>query len=504
MITRIAIASVVCVTLAAGQLKIDTLTPIKHLVVLFQENVSFDHYFATYPHALNPDGEPAFQERTDGLFPTAGVNGLGAGLLTNNPNAEAPFRLSRAQAVTCSQSHDYTREQRAFHSGLMDKFVEFTGVSGAACDQGLGRKIVMGYYDGNTVTALWNYAQNFAMSDNYFASTFGPSTPGALNLVAGNTHAATLVRDVGNGSAQVVAGSVVADVRPAFDDCVATNLTTVSMSGKNVGDLLNAAGVTWGWFQGGFRPTSRNADGTAVCGASHANVAGATITDYVPHHQPFQYWASTANPHHLPPTSVLAIGQTDRANHQYDVQDFWDAVNGGTMPAVSIIKAPAYQDGHASNSDPLDEQTFVVNFINSLQDLPEWESTAVIVTYDDSDGWYDHAMPPIVNPSATDADALTGTSACGTPADGAFQGRCGYGPRLPLLLVSRWAKVNYVDHAVSDQSSVLRFIEDNWTLGRIGDQSFDDRAGSLMGLFNFRNNYIHAENLYLDPDTGAQ
>ncbi len=138
-----------------------------------------------------------------------------------------------------------------------------------------------------------------------------------------------------------------------------------------------------------------------------------------------------------------------------------------------------------------------------LQDLPEWETTAVVITYDDSDGWYDHAMPPIVNPSATSADALTGPNACGVPAEGAYQGRCGYGPRLPLLVISRWAKVNYVDHTVTDQSSVLRFIEDNWKLGRIGDQSFDERAGSIMGLFNFRNNYIHAERLYLDPSTGT-
>jgi len=202
--------------------------------------------------------------------------------MTNNRNTEQPFRLTRAQAVTCSQSHDYTREQRAFNSGLMDKFVEFTSVSTATCDQGLGRKLVMGYYDGNTVTAMWNYAQHFAMSDNYFASTFGPSTPGALNLIAGQTHGATIVRNTGNASTQVVAGSVIADVRAAFDDCVPANQSTVSMSGKNVGDLLNEKGITWGWFQGGFKPTSRMADGTAVCGATHSNIAGTSSSDYVP------------------------------------------------------------------------------------------------------------------------------------------------------------------------------------------------------------------------------
>src|SRR5262249_28108962 len=84
--------------------------------------------------------------------------------------------------------------------------------------------------------------------------------------------------------------------------------------------------------------------------------------------------------------------------------------------------------------------------------------------YDDSDGWYDHQMGPIVNQSKTPDDALLGPGNCGTPADGAFNGRCGYGPRQPFLVVSPWAKQNFVDHTLTDQSSVLRFIEDNWTL----------------------------------------
>jgi phospholipase C len=276
------------------------------------------------------------------------------------------------------------------------------------------------------------------------------------------------------------------------------------MAGKNVGDLLNEKGITWGWFQGGFKPTSRLPDGTAVCGASHANIAGTVAADYVPHHQPFQYWASTSNPHHLPPTSVDKIGQTDQANHQYDIEDFWSAARNGNLPAVSFLKAPAFQDGHASNSDPLDEQQFVVSTINGLQDLPNWGEIAVIITYDDSDGWYDHVMPPIVSASATTADALTGTNACGVPKEGEYQGRCGFGPRLPLLVVSRWAKSNYVDHTVMDQSSVLRFIEDNWELGRIGDQSFDERAGSIMGMFDFRPGADRARKLYLDPATGLR
>jgi phospholipase C len=194
------------------------------------------------------------------------------------------------------------------------------------------------------------------------------------------------------------------------------------------------------------------------------------------------------------------IGKTDPANHQYDLQDFWTAVNGGNMPAVSYLKAAAYQDGHAGYSDPLDEQTFLVNTINQLQKSAEWQSTAVIIAYDDSDGWYDHVMPPTVSTSESAADALTGSGACGTPKSGAYQARCGYGPRLPLLVISPYAKKNFVDHTLTDQSSILRFIEDNWSLGQIGDQSLDARAGSLNSMFDFSN--ASSQTLDLNPSTG--
>jgi len=165
-----------------------TATPIKHVVVIYQENVSFDHYFATYPHAENTSGEPQFKARPG----TPSVNGLSGPLLTQNPNSVAPFRFPRSHAATCDQDHEYKAEQEAYNKGLIDRAVQMTGTgsrpnSGTTpCSPG----DVMGYFDGNTVTAMWNYAQHFAMSDNHFATTFGPSTPGAINLVAGQTHGA--------------------------------------------------------------------------------------------------------------------------------------------------------------------------------------------------------------------------------------------------------------------------------------------------------------------------
>jgi phospholipase C len=193
--------------------KLTTATPIEHVVVIFQENVSFDHYFATYPRATNPTGEPAFHAAPH----TPTVNGLSPALLNNNPNAANPMRLDRSEPLTCDQNHDYTAEQKAFDGGKMDKFVENTQT--ASCSPpDIGKPgLVMDYYDGNTVTALWNYAQHFAMSDNSYNTVFGPSTPGALNLVSGQTHGAT-PDAVGN---EVVGGTVIGDPDPTYDDCSA-------------------------------------------------------------------------------------------------------------------------------------------------------------------------------------------------------------------------------------------------------------------------------------------
>jgi len=471
-----------------------TTTPIKHLVVIFQENVSFDHYFGTYPNARNLTGEPKFTPAPN----TPTVNGLTGGLLTANPNKVNPFRFDRTQAATCDQNHDYTPEQQAFDFGLMDKFPTFTGVGGPGCpDYGRGTNLVMGYYDGNTVTAMWNYAKNFALNDNFFGSSFGPSTPGHINLISGQTNGASPP----NLSGDTIQGTIIGDPDPAGDACSGSTVISL-VTGKNVGNLLNANSVTWGYFQGGFDLTITNPDGSTGCARTHTStVTGMTKNDYVPHHEPFQYYRSTANPSHARPSSVAAIGSTDAANHQYDIHDFFDALAAGNFPAVSFLKAPGYEDGHPGYSDPLDEQTFVVDTINTIESNPAWAtSTAIIVTWDDSDGWYDHQMGPILSQSNTTADALTGAGHCGTAPAHAKQGRCGYGPRIPILVISPYAKANFVDHTVTDFTSILSFIEANWSLGSIGGGSLDTIAGPLQNMFNFTR--ARSIRVCLSPSTG--
>jgi phospholipase C len=551
-----------------------TTTKIKHVVVIFNENNSFDHYFGTYPQAQNNPGEPVFTFAPGtpvpnnliqplnvqaGFTPISGVN-----LLTNNPtvgntvngtSAINPVRLAPLYAETASQNHSYGPEQQASDHGVMDLFPKYTGTAdstyktfGSISDAGvttLGSThfptdagepgvtttagLVMAYYDGNTMQTYWNWAQQYALSDNMWTTNFGPSSPGAINVVSGATTGligpptslggpsfslgSNYVPD-GNGGY-----SVIGDFDPAGDACEGVNGTDSqgTLAGENIGMLLNGAqnGITWGWFQGGFNLNTVNSNGSTGCtrySTETVSIAPAASYDYIPHHNPFNMYPATQNLSHARPTSTASIGYTnvpggggaDPANHEYDTQDFFATLSAGNLPAVSYLKPPAYQNGHPGNSDPVDEQAFAASVVAALQNAQEWSSTLVIITYDDSDGWYDHQGPPIVNESTTTADFLNGTSLCnsgvqqtadggaattminGVAADGgvslSVNGRCGYGTRVPMMIVSPFAKKNYVDHTLIDQSSVVKFIEDNWLGGARIPGSFDAVAGSIQNM----------------------
>jgi phospholipase C len=514
-----------------------TATPIKHLVVIYQENVSFDHYFATYPHANNPAGEPAFSPRPRAIAFGGDVTETAVDNLSNNhlilvnpnntntangANAAAPYRLDRTQAATADQNHGYTAEEEAYDNGKMDLFPKFTGAASAGGVGAFGTKgQVMGYYDGNTVTAMWNYAQYYAMSDNAYTDTYGPSTPGALAAVSGQTNGA--VKVLGSSSADLSDGqggfTQIGDVDPANDVCSSTS-TTVSMTGQNIGDLLNAAHITWGGFMGGFDLVDfTGVNNTTGCqrASDSVGVTGTSTADYIPHHNWFQYYASTANPTHARPArlgdigfSFQTSGAADPANHEYDLNDFTTALRQGVMPAVAYIKMPAIEDGHAGYSDPLDEQIGVVTLINQIMRSPEWKSTAIIISYDDSDGWYDHAFVSPTTSSSSSADALNGANTCGsgTEPNGLngtpVAGRCGPGTRIPFMVISPFSRQDFVSHTLINQASIVKFIEDNWLNGeRIGGGSFDANAGSIMDMFDFSTGHATAPHAILDPTAGT-
>jgi phospholipase C len=175
---------------------------------------------------------------------------------------------------------------------------------------------------------------------------------------------------------------------------------------------------------------------------------------------------------------------------------------------VSYLKAPDYQDGHAGYSDPTDEQNWLVSTVNHLESLRTWKSTAIVITYDDSDGWYDHVLGPVITSSQTPLDTLTAAGQCGASAaqvpvnsqGQSEQGRCGLGARMPFLLVSPWARSNYVSSTLLDQASVVKFIEDNWHLPAMGNGASDAAAGSINLMFNFSGDPQRP--VFLSPKSG--
>ena len=505
--------------------------------------------------------------------------------------------------LTCDQDHDYSDEQQAFDGGKMDRFVQSVGTGSGSTPFGTpcNANTVMDYYDGNTVTALWNYAQHYAMSDNSYGTTFGPSAPGAINLVSGDTGDVDTTHEANSPSISTSTSpdadltedgqggySLTSDAQPYWDDC--STRDAVAMSGTNIGDELNSAGLSWGWFEGGFRPTTPYSAALAATGhtgqststfipdefknagfqssvphSSNQGLCDAVTPvgkalggtgqygykdDYIPHHEPFQFYASTANPHHLTiPTEasgqdtlaglatigrdtqsyVSGVPQFNTPNHNYDMSDFDQLVGAinshqlppSALPAVSFLKAPGYEDGHAGYSDPADEQQFIVHTVNEIMQSPDWRHTAIIVNYDDSDGWYDHVYSGVTNPSLSPADNLTNTTLSGATSGqcgskpqagaplGGEQGRCGLGPRLPMMVISPFARRNAVDHNLSDQASIINLIEYNWRLPGIPG-SYDQALSSidrsehipfdLAGMFDFDSPPNRA--LTLGPSTG--
>jgi phospholipase C len=560
---------------SANNLK--TATPIKHLVVIFNENRSFDHYFGHYPVAANVAGEPAFTAAKGTPIPNNFLSN--PELLSQNPNlnlannsggpntgATNPFRIDRAQFNTAGQNHSYAPEQQAFDNGAADLFPKFTGSASSGTSFGLTSSAFgtrgqnMGYFDGNTVTALWNYAQNYAMSDNHWSDTFGPSTPGLLEMFAGNNNGIvpsltpTATKASGNALPDGTTGftngfSLIGDIDPAMDVCspqspvffalsglTSGGGTTVASTAPSIGGALKAAGIPFGSFVGGFDLATVNANLSTGCSNVTANpTTGAPVftpgnggrstvspntqetqADYVQHHIWFQYFAATANPNHVRPASTAEIGHDGLANHAYDLNDMIGLLKAGTsLPAVSFVKMASFQDEHPGNSNALDAQAGIVNLVNLIQESADWKNTAVIIAYDDSDGWYDHAVIQPTTRASFNAtsDQYNGPGLCGIEgAAGTSQpvgvnglpvnGRCGPGMRQPFLVISPWAKKNFIDHTFITQASIPQFIEDNWLNGvRLGQGSYDAQTGSIMTMFNF--DQIFGTKVILDPTMGT-
>jgi len=454
-----------------------THSPIKHTIILYQENISFDHYFGTYGNGSN--GIPAGST----LSYTNGISTWGP---------YSPTQLSGlTQSRTCDVDHSYTDMIRMVDHGAMDEFLSAfsppaqgndktvtnpSSSSSSTCPRfetltppGTGATaLANAYYTGTAgdpnapLQNYWSLASQYTLADNFFQGVYGPSTPGAQWLVAATNNTP-------------------GDPNPIGDICNDYPASISPQDIPNLGAEASAAGTSWAWFQGGF----------GTCTPTNVN-------GYSPHHDPFQYFNSTADLNHawaFDPN--MSYPQANR--HQRDLS-LLDAALAGqpvagqsvvpTLPAISWVKAPQFEDGHPGYSGPALEDAYVGDLVSRLKASPYWKDTALVIAFDETGGWWDHVAPPELTGSfapwvgGQPNLSLTGCQYPGIP--GAKCGEAGLGPRLPVLVISRFAKPGFIDHDLLDTASLDRWVEWNHrlpALGVWGDR--DVNAGNLANAFIF-------------------
>jgi phospholipase C len=428
--------------------------PINHIIIIYQENRSFDNLFGKFPGAngLDQPGAQVPQVDKNGVIyqtlpqpynapdEQPGPAGPDQRFPTDLPNA--PFLVDQygpANRLTPDLVHRFYQHQLQINGGRMDRFVAWTDAGG----------LPMGYYDTKRL-ASYPYAQSYTLADNFFAAAFGGSMLNHFWLICACTPVWPDAPD----------DSVVKVAHPEFD--VAGNLTGLSSDGEitpdgyavntiqpfyhpyeadtaekdrmppqtlpTIGDRLSDAGVSWAWYAGGWNDA----------------LAGNPDSTFQFHHQPFVYFQRYAD------------DTPEKEEHLKDEDDFLASLDNGTLPAVSFIKPIGENNEHPGYSTVSAGEQHTADLIERVRNSREWGNSAIILTYDEFGGWYDHVPPPVVD-------------------------RWGPGSRVPMLIISPYARKGYVDHTLYDTTSILKFIEWRYGLQPLSDR--DAAANNLVAAF---------------------
>ena len=443
------LATPVAVPGSGGEIGRPEMVPIDHLVVIFLENRPFDHLYGLFPGAngLSSPGAP---------IPQTDANGVPYGTLPPIVNSWAnppavdkrfpsdlpnePFLIEDYVPlgdIDPSPTHRFYQHQLQVNGGRMDRYVVWSDTGG----------LPLGHFNTEKLP-LYPYAREHTLCDNYFTSAWGGSMLNHIWLIAAMTPpwpgAATdqIAQPIFDSGEALIGlqrdgnvtpdGYCVNDVQPFYAPFQANTPVEERMPPQlapTIGDRLSDAGVSWAWYAGGWDDA----------------VAGKPAATFQFHHQPFSYF------------SRYGEGMPGR-QHLLDETRFLSGLTEGTLPAVSFIKPLGIFDEHAGYSAVEAAESHAVELIEAVKASQFWERSAIVVTYDDFGGWYDHVAPP--------------------PID-----RWGPGGRVPAIIVSPWARKAHVDSTPYDHTSILKFIEWRWSLAPLATR--DALAWSLLPAFDF-------------------
>ncbi|MEP6491139.1 MAG: alkaline phosphatase family protein [bacterium] len=412
------------------------ISKINHVVVIYLENHSFDNLYGEFAGAegLAAASGAAKQISANGsvyaTLPQVNASPVPTTL------ANAPFNIDQyvpATVATRDLVHRYYQEQQQIDGGKMDKFAQVSDALGLS----------MGYYH-TAGLPLATEAANYTLADHFYHSAFGGSFLNHIFFIAAAAPAfpnapANIVATVDASGNLVTDGAVTPDgfavntsysVNAPHPSTAAANTLVPNQTMPTIGDRLNDASVSWAWYSGGWN--------NALAG--HADPL------FQFHHQPFIYFAKYAD------------GTPAKAQHLKDEADFMAAAAAGTLPAVSFVKPLGANNEHPGYTDLMTGEQHTMQLINAVRNGPNWKDAAIIITYDEHGGFWDHVAPPKID-------------------------KWGPGARVPGIIISPYAKKHFVDHSQYETVSILSFIEARWHLTPLGTR--DAAAANLTAAFDF-------------------
>jgi phospholipase C len=414
--------------------------PIDHIIVLYMENRSFDHLFGTYPGADGIANYRGRQENGSGVPYAALPAPLGR---DGKPDPRFPADLPNAPFpmlkyvgpfdMTNNPVHRFYHMQRQYQAGAdgapMSRWVA-EGTSGGAS---------MGYYDRSASPVQWRLADEFVLLDRYFQSVHGGSFANHFFLItaavardpdASAEHRAQLSADgrvIKDGDI-TPDGYVVNNMDPPYPPQRVRNVTRTPQTLPTIGDRLDAAGVSWRWYATGW-----------------GSGADAVKNGLIPHHNPFQY--------------MKRIMETPEGRARVaDAADFTTALASGTLPSVSFVKPHSLKNAHPNTSTVGAGDRWIGEMMRAIMQSPLWPRVAVVITYDEGGGYFDHVRPPTLD-------------------------RFGLGTRVPTLVVSPFARRGVIGHGQYDHASILKLIE--WRYGLAPLTERDAAASAFLEAFDF-------------------